>query len=236
MPAKSHPTFQPTTASPRRSRWLSALGLISLAAVSAAHGQAAPGAPSAHSVLGEALAGDDHRVPDTPAAVTDVVAIQPFSLRTAFRYNWLASQPEVSSGLLVVLQVDPRYVHPTDAAEPVLYAGDRTVKRLNQGERSGFVVGIVPGEAGLETALVFFGTPELPERVTGEILAQQRELALAAGIKPFTAEQLESARLEAAYADDLTKLLAGPAADLLLKYSPDERKLAEEWRLSADSQ
>ncbi len=186
-------------------------------------------------MLGEALAGGDHALPDTPSAVLGVVAIQPFSLRTAFLYNWLASQPEVSSGLLVVLQVDPRYVHPTDAAEPVLYAGDRTVKRLNQGERSGYVLGIVPGTATLATALVFFGTPELPERVTDEILAQQQELARRAGIKPFTAEQLERARREAAYADDLTDLLAGPAADLLLKYSPDERKLAEEWRLSADS-
>ncbi len=40
-----HPTFQPTSAHPRRSRWLLALGLISLVAVSAAHGRASPALP-----------------------------------------------------------------------------------------------------------------------------------------------------------------------------------------------
>jgi hypothetical protein len=237
MPAKSDPKSKPTSGRLSLGRLLAALALVSLAAVAAVHGQsAAAAAPESASggMLAEAATGEVP-VPETPAGVLDIVAIQPFSLRTAYIHNWLASRPEVSSGLLVVLKVDPRYVHPRDAAEPVLYAGDRTIERLNQGERSGYVVGIVPGDATLATALVFFGSPELPEGVTAETLAEQRELAARAGIKPFTAEQIERVLREGVHAEGLADLLAGPAADLVMKYSPDEKKLAEDWRKIAGS-
>lgn len=212
MLAKSPPTPQPTPA--RLGRWLGALAL-SLVAVSAAHAQVP--------------------LPPTPAGVVGVVAIQPFSLQTAYLYDWLAGRPEVRSGLLLVLEVDPRYVHARDAAEPVLYAGDVTVQRLNQGERSRFVVGIVPGKATLATVPVFFGRPELPERVTPGIAAAEGELAERAGIRAFTAEEIERALLAPVSAGDLGALLRGPAADLVLRYSPDERELAEDWRQGAGS-
>lgn len=192
-------------------RWLSALGLV-LFGAAAAHGQTAP-------------------VPKTPAAALEVIEIHPFKLREGYRSDWLASRPSVSDGLLVVLKVGPEYVVPRNAAEPVLYAGDVTVQRLSQGDRSGYVIGIVPGKVSLENALVFFGRPELPERVDAEIVAREREIALASGIKPFTREQVERALGEEVNVHDLSALLRGPAADLVTKYSPDEKDLAETWRL-----
>ena len=169
----------------------------------------------------------------TPAAAIDIVEIQPFRLKEGYQYDWLESRPIVSDGLLVVLKVDPSLVVPRNAAEPVLYAGDRTVQRLNQGDGSGFVVGIIPGDVDLAAEPIWFGHPELPERVTPEAIKEQRSLADSAGIKAFDPEKVKSALRDVIEAENLAELLRGPAADLVLKYSPDEKELAETWRLPA---
>lgn len=192
--------------------------------VTVAKPQAVPSVPR------DATAGES-RVPPTPSAVIDIVEIHPFRLKTGYRYDWLQNRPLVSAGLLVVLRVDPKYVLPRDAAEPVLYAGDRTVQRLNQGHRSGVVIGIIPGEIDLAAAPIWFGRPQLPERVTPQIIRAERALADKAGIKAFGQDKIRGATRRAMAVDDLAALLRGPAADLVLKYSPDEKELAETWRL-----
>jgi hypothetical protein len=171
------------------------------------------------------------KAPATPSAAIDVLEIQPFRLKEGYRYNWLQSRPFVSDGLLVVLKVDPSQVVPRNAAEPVLYAGDVTVQRLNQGDRSGFVIGIIPGDVDLAAEPIWFGRPELPERVTPEIIKEQRALADSAGIKPFGADKIKSVLRDPIDAENLAELLRGPAADLVLKYAPDEKDLADTWRL-----
>jgi hypothetical protein len=168
-----------------------------------------------------------------PAPVIDILEIQPFALKTGYQYDWLQSRPFVSDGLLVVLQVDPGLVVPRNAAERVLYAGDRTVQRLNQGDRSGTVIAIIPGDIDLASEPIWFGRPELPERVTADVIKEERSLADSAGIKPFGADKVKSALRDAIEAEDLAALLRGPAADLVLKYSPGEKDLAETWRLPA---
>lgn len=166
-----------------------------------------------------------------PAAVIDILEIQPFALKEGYQYDWLQSRPFVSDGLLVVLKVDPSLVIPRNAAELVLYAGDRTVQRLSQGDRSGYVVAIIPGDVDLAAEPIWFGRPELPERVTADVIKEERSLADSAGIKPFGAEKVKVALRDAIEAEDLAALLRGPAADLVLKYSPDEKDLAGTWRL-----
>ncbi|MEO1087127.1 MAG: hypothetical protein AAFY88_23065, partial [Acidobacteriota bacterium] len=84
-----------------------------------------------------------------PKSVLDVVHVQPFELERSFDFAWRREQPKVRSGLLVVLRVDRGLVTPRNALEPVLYAGDQTVQRLNQGHESGIVVGIIPGQPDL---------------------------------------------------------------------------------------
>jgi hypothetical protein len=167
----------------------------------------------------------------TPAPVADVVHISPFTLEEGYRHDWSEERPFIKSGTLVVFQVNPDYVYPRNAAEPVLYAGNQTAQRLNQGNESGFVIAIIPGEIDLAREPVWFGSPELPERVNAETIEMERAQAEKAGIRPFDAEKIESVTREGLGASDLAALLREPVAELLLKYSPQEKALAETWRL-----
>jgi hypothetical protein len=230
MPSSSNPFLKPTSRRPGLFRWLGAFWFTALA-VPVCFGQNATAKPETLPPDLRSAMVEDKRVPATPAAVIDVLEIQPFRLKVGYSYGWLASQPLVSDGLLVVLRVDPRYVVPRNTAEPVLFAGDRTVQRLNQGNGSGYVIGIIPGELDLATEPIWFGRPQLPERVTPEVITEERELADRAGIKAFGADKIAGARRDPIDVDDLAVLLRGAAADLVLNYSPDEKHLAETWRL-----
>ena len=215
MPASSNPVRKFTSRRRELFTWLGAFWFSAIA-VPVCFGQNATG---------------ERRVPATPSAVIDILEIQPFRLRVGYHHNWLQSRPFVSEGLLVVLRVDASQVVPRETAEPVLYAGDRTVQRLNQGNGSGYVIGIIPGVIDLASAPIWFGRPDLPGRVTPKIISDERTLADSAGIKPFSADKIAAARREAIETDTLSTLLRGPAADLVLKYSPDEKHLADTWRL-----
>ena len=231
MPANSNPVPKATSWRPELFKLLGALWFTALA-VPVCFGQNATAAKpqSVPGDLWSATVGE-RRVPATPAAVIDILEIQPFGLKTGYQYGWLQSRPFVSDGLLVVLRVDPSYVVPRNTGEPILYAGDRTVQRLNQGQGSGYVIGIIPGELDLASAPIWFGRPGLPERVTPKVIDEERALAESAGIKAFGPDKVKGALRDAIEAEDLAALLRGPAADLVLKYSPDEKHLAETWRL-----
>jgi hypothetical protein len=71
---------------------------------------------------------DKQPVPPTPVSVKRILAARPFTLQRSYTYDWSKARPQVSSGTLVVLEVDPAYVVPRNAtAGPVLYAGDMPV-------------------------------------------------------------------------------------------------------------
>jgi len=169
--------------------------------------------------------------PATPAAVKGILAARRFTLATPYQYTWSRDRRMVATGTLVVLEVDPAYVMPRDTLEPVLYAGNVPVQRLNHGNISGRVIGIIPGNVDLSTALIWFGTPELPERVTAKMVESERERAEKAGVHAFPREKIATIEGPAVTAKDLAELLRNVAADLVLKYSPQEKDLAESWRL-----
>jgi hypothetical protein len=123
--------------------------------------------------------------PPSPKPVNDILYVQPFTLAKGYVNSWSKERALVSSGVLVVLEVDPVLVEPRDAAEPILYAGNTPVQRLNHGDRSGRVIGIVPGVADLADSPIWFGAPGLPERVTAETTRAERALAEKSGIRPF---------------------------------------------------
>jgi hypothetical protein len=137
----------------------------------------------------------------------------------------------VSTGVLIVLEVDPALVVPRDTLEPVLYAGDVAVQRLNHGYPSGRVIGIVPGNIDLASAPIWFGSPQLPERVTESTVRSERARAEKAGMQPFGSAKIASIQRQAAAATDLAALLREVAADLVYEYSPQEKELADSWRL-----
>src|SRR5712671_3802176 len=105
-------------------------------------------------------------VPPLPAPVKNILYARPFTLERPYRYDWSKDRPTVSTGILVVLDVDTALVIPRDSLEPVLYASDVAVQRLNHGHKSGKVIAIVPGHVDLATTPIWFGSPNLPERVT----------------------------------------------------------------------
>jgi len=178
-------------------------------------------------------------VPPTPAAVDDIVYVRPFTLETGFRFDWSKERPLVTSGTLLVLRVDEDLVIPRQAAEPVLYVGDGTAQRVNHGNESGYVIAIVPGDVDLSQAPIWFGTPELPERVDAAMAKAERALADKAGIKAFSPTKINTAatkggeRLNVA---DLHALLRGPVAELVLEYSPQEKRLADAFRVPVAKQ
>ncbi len=167
----------------------------------------------------------------TPAAVADVVYISPFTLKVGYNHDWRQERPFINSGTLVAFKVNPDYVYPRNAAEPVLYAGSQTAQRLNYGHESGFVIAIIPGEIDLAREPVWFGGRQLPEWVNADTIKTERARAEQAGIRPFDAEKVASVTREPLEASDLSDLLREHVAELLLKYSPQEKALAETWRL-----
>jgi hypothetical protein len=169
--------------------------------------------------------------PATPAPVKNILFAQPFTLETPYINTFSKEREKVSNGVLVVLEVDPALVVPRNSLEPVLYAGNVTVQRLNHGERSGRVIGIVPGTINLSTAPIWFGTPELPERVTKSTVQYERGLAEKAGVRAFPSTQLSSIQRSVVATRDLATLLRTVAADLIYQYSPQEKELADSWRL-----
>ena len=119
--------------------------------------------------------------------------------------------------------------HKFQLAEPVLYVGEQTAERLNHGYPSGHVIAIAPGDLDLNKALLWFGTPDLPERVDTNMAKAELNLAKAAGIEPFSAKKIETAlaqggkELNGATIVDVLRVAAG----LIREYSPEEEHIAD---------
>ena len=174
----------------------------------------------------------DTALPPTPAPVKAVIAARRFTLETPFPYTWAKEHIEVSTGLLVVIEVDPALVVPRDTLEPVLYAGNLPVQRLNHGNKSGRVIGIIPGNINLATTPIWFGTPQLPERITTAMVESERARAEKAGAaRTFKQANILGLSDPPVKSKDLSALLRTVGADLVLKYSPQDKGLAETWRL-----
>jgi hypothetical protein len=164
-----------------------------------------------------------------PGGVHGLVYARRFALAEPYAHDWRAEPVDVQAGWLLVLEVDRALATPRNEAEPVLYGGAETLERVSSGQGSGRLVAILPGDADLASTPFWFGAPELPERVTGAMLASARAEAEAAGVRPFGAEAVAAALA----AGGETLVLPGrgelrrAAAELVLAHSPDEVDLAQ---------
>jgi hypothetical protein len=181
----------------------------------------------------------DSRDVDAPARapVRELVSAVPFRLEIPFVHAWRREKPSVRAGYLLVLSVDPEYVRPRETPEPVLYAGDQTLERVNHGDRSGRVIVILPtesdahGDPALDLAQVpfWFGASDLPERVDAAEIRAQRARAPASALRRFRGDELRAAldrggaELVLVRREDLDAL----AGALVLEHAPDERDLAD---------
>lgn len=166
-----------------------------------------------------------------PTAIIDIVYARPFSLTEGYKYDWNQERPLIKNGTLAVLKVKPELVMPRNALERVLYVGNQSVQRLNHGDKSGHVIVIIPGDIDLSQAPIWFGSPGLPERITAKIIKSERVLADRADIKPFAKDKILTLTKSSIEAKNLSELLREHVADLVLEYSPQEKPLAEKWRL-----
>jgi hypothetical protein len=175
-------------------------------------------------------------VPPTPAPIDEIVSITPFTLEESYTFHWRAERPEVRTGYVLVLKVNPDLVYPRQTPEPVLFVGKQTAERVNVGHESGHVVAIVPAvldDPGspdyldLETALIWFGTPQLPEQVDAATVEREHARAAKAGIRAMPQAQIEAARdrdgesVEVASKTQLHRR----AIELVRTYSPQEQDL-----------
>ena len=167
----------------------------------------------------------------TPTATIDIVYAKPFQLNQGYTHDWSEERPFVKEGILIVLKVNPDLVRPTNAEQPVLYAGNQTVQRLNHGYESGHVIGIIPGRVDLSQTPIWFGGRDLPEHVTIETKGSERTLAKILNIKAYPKDKIQSVMRADFTAESLFELLRDEAAELVLQYSPEEKYLAEDWRL-----
>lgn len=173
-------------------------------------------------------------MPKTPAAVEDLVYARPFTLDTGFKYIWSRERPNVTTGLLLVLEVDKALVVPRSIATPVLYVGDQPAQRVNQGHESGHVIAVVPGEVDLTKVPIWFGPPGFPFDTDAATARAERVRAEEAGITPFTEERVTAARVRGGSPirkRDMSALLRAEIAELILDYCPDEKKLADGFRV-----
>ncbi len=178
----------------------------------------------------------------TPAASTpiEILHAQPFVLDQPYVHEWRREKPLATAGTILVLSTEPELVRPRQTAEPVLYVGAETAERVNA-PRNGNLVVLVPGpvdddgrvDLDLSSTTIWFGTPDLPERVDAAVIARELARAQASGAGP--ARLSERARLRSAadatiYARDRVEL--DPyLADLIELYSPEEVDLARGLRV-----
>jgi hypothetical protein len=173
-------------------------------------------------------------IPATPAAVKSILYARPFALRDGFAYHWCKERPNVKEGMLLVLEVDPALVVPRAIATPVLYVGDQVAERVNAGDKCGRVIALVPGHVDLAQSPIWFGRPGLPDQVDSARIKQERGLADAAGIKPLPEKSVAEARAKGGStvkAVDKSALLRGPIAELIIEYCPEEKHLADDFRV-----
>ena len=158
-------------------------------------------------------------VPDC-RALSGLLHAQRFTLEEPHEYRWMKDHPAITEGTLVVLEVNPECARPRQAAMPVLYAGDIPAEIAIDGYPSGRLVAFIPGHVDLTKTPIYYGAPDLPERVDAERGALELTAAIKSGIDPFPAEVVTAAQDKAGSALQLTGTteLYGAAAELDSRY------------------
>jgi len=175
-------------------------------------------------------------IPANPAVdlPVELVHAQPFELVEPMTHSWSAEQASYTSGLVLVLEGDASAFQPRQTAEPVLFVGDRTADRINAGHPSGKLVVVVPDLTLDELAdtPIYFGQPELPERVTAAYAAAELEAALGGGLVGPGEDRvaLASDRADTLGALDYSDLMF-QVSFLIEQHSPEETDLVEGFRV-----
>ncbi len=132
--------------------------------------------------------------PETPLAIVELIAAQPFTVEIPWPTDWSADRAMVREGWIALLRVPHEVAVPRQTQEPVLYAGGVTVERIENFPTEDLVLAIIPatprraavpgsaaqdaeGMRSLAESPIWYGAAELPEAV--DAAAVSREIALA---------------------------------------------------------
>ncbi|MFT4539172.1 MAG: hypothetical protein ACI841_004975 [Planctomycetota bacterium] len=199
------------------------------------------GAVAAWYGLGGPSEGGLPGLPTHPDSAQEVLYARPFVLDAPYTHHYRLEAPSVSSGWILVLRVDPELTVPRQSYEPVLYVGDETAQRWNTAQPGGNMVVTVP--AALDASGVpnsewmsqpiWFGSPELPERVDATRIHQELVAAIEQGIGPMPGPTVQRACAEGGDALYLKNIdaLQPRLADLIERFSPAETDLVRGMRV-----
>lgn len=127
---------------------------------------------------------------------------QPVTLEEPTTYLMRADQPVVSAGYLVVVQTNPAILPVRQAHNPLLFAGDMPIERINGDEEPRVFIGFVPsaldarGAIALDLARtpLFWAYPEvLPEALKPDLAQAALAHGLASGAAPQPKESVNRA-------------------------------------------
>jgi hypothetical protein len=178
------------------------------------------------------------KIPATPAAAGTLVVARPFTLDRAYAHEWSKEQPQVDSGMIIVVKVnDLEMLRPRQVAQPVLMVGAQVVEPMNVGYASGYVVALVPAprkadgsiDLDLTKTPIFFGAPELPETIDQTWADAQRKSAESFGVRPASNQEVTAAKTAGgalAHATD-RKALNATVGALVRHYAADETERAD---------
>jgi hypothetical protein len=131
---------------------------------------------------------------DLPRGGVELLEAVPFVLEEPFVHEYRAEKPLATAGYLLALRADPELARTRETFEPVLYVGHETAERCHAPITGANLIALVPAPLGadggpdldLDSALIWFGGLELPERVDAARVARELELARARGLGPAT--------------------------------------------------
>ena len=179
--------------------------------------------------------------PDRQSSVLEVLYARPFVLDRPYTHWYRLERPQVRAGWILVLRVDPELARPRQSADPVLYAGAQTLERWNTAQPDGFLVATLPAPLGSDgeplnewsTAPIWFGRPQLPERVDATRIAAELARARAQGIAALPESLIHEARAAAGPSLHLSSReeLQPIIAELIERYSPSERECIDGLRV-----
>jgi hypothetical protein len=173
------------------------------------------------------------QIADDGDGVRGLLYARPFTLQEPYPYLYVKERPEITSGYILVLAVDPQLARPRQTDMAVLFVGSRPAELASAGDQSGRVIALVPGDTDLSTSPLFYGSTELPERIDAARGALELSLARDRGIAAPTPDEIAAALaaggepLRARSIDGVYRVLV----DLILTYSPQESELAEIYSL-----
>lgn len=187
--------------------------------------------------LGSPAMGQEEDVPVVPTgnagSVSALLYARPFTLERPYVNAWTAELQPILSGFILVLQADPALLTPRQTWTPVLYVGTRPAEVTNIGVESGRAVVLVPGDTDLYAAASYFGSVQLPERVTAARGTAELAAAKAVGAAPFSRAMVDAA-LRAGGAPLKVRTIDGvyhALADVIADYSPQETDLVDRYRM-----